>query len=89
MKSIMIFALCLSLTACSSFTKQVNLGEDFKVAPQETVKVQGTGFRLKVLYSASSHYTNSSRSPESCAFDVTTNDKTEKKELDLGRENIS
>ena len=84
MKSVLIFVLCLSLTACSSFTKQVNPGEDFTVAPQETVKVQGTDFRLKVLYSALSHYTNSSRSPVSCAFEITTKDKTEKKELDQG-----
>ena len=81
MKSMMIFVLCLSLTACFLFTKTVKLGEDFTVTAGETVKVQGTNLRLKMTTTYISEFHNPRRGEVGCMFEVTTNDKPERKQL--------
>lgn len=81
MKFTIIVVLCLSLTGCFLFTKTVKLGEDFTVTAGETVKVQGTSLRLKMVTTYISEFHNPRRGEEGCMFEITTNDKPERKQL--------
>ena len=83
MKFVLIFVVCLSLTACFLMTRTVKQGELFTITgANETVKVEGTDLQLKIITTKlSDFFEPPRRAEESCEFEIKSKDKTEKREL--------